>query len=904
MNGRLHLGHAFTLLKVDAQIKYKQLQGTNVLFPFAFHCSGVPIKAAADTLKEEIEQGVNETTDRRTSPQPPYQYHIMMDMDIPPNEIPSFVNYTKWFEYFPTKAQEDLKQLGISVDWRRSFITTHVNPYYDKFVQWYFKKLMKKGYIKHGNQYTVWSLKEQQPVSDHGRREGEGVKPTRYTMIKTPIESSKYCSFGSDTYLIAMTSQPDNIQHQTEFHVHPTYKYGMYELNNGDYVVCNESAAVSLAYQGHTHKFGKPKSVNNFVVTGDILSNCKAQNVATGEWIPIVCDHTVVTSKGSGIVCFAAKDAGNTLSNANKNCGVVSKTNVVTTDVVPSDRKFDYYQLDQPVITRSGSNCVVAYTPQWYIDYSNKDWCNAVKDHIINKMVSPEITKTQLLESIDWLHEKSFGRDATQNIGTKLPWDSSQTIDSLSDSTVYMMYYTVSHYLHKDINGSAPANVKLEEWTDRTMDYIFGDDTMDRPSPVYYDANRELRVSENIDIFEKMRDEFRYWYPLNLRVSGKDLLKNHLPFCLFHHVALLGSKLTPLDFRVNGYIQINNQKMSKSQGNFITIAEAIQKFGVDATRFTLADAGDDPTSDANFNTSTAISIKGKLERKLERTKKYIELCNNDRLNNDNNDLTTDRFSDFFKNRCGMCIEKTKEAYEQMRLKDVCYWAYFELEKYKKQYEMFAGENTDRNLMLRYTKDQALLLYPIIPHFAKTIINLIDKQVPSSNAGGVDTLCYEFPKWTYQQSVVDTADFYNRIWNSINVALKDTRKDGQTTGKSVRNIKIVCAKNFPEWTYLIRDILLQSNLEDNPKNVMKNVAMVVNKQQIDKKDKKIVMTSVKKAVQNKDMSEFSTETKPDIVDIHAIMDIMSRRLDIPIVVQIVDRDSKIVPDKPKIEINIS
>eukprot|EP00960_Hanusia_phi_P035298 751614-Hanusia_phi.AAC.1 len=27
------------------------------------------------------------------------------------------------------------------VDWRRSFITTNVNPYYDSFIQWQFHKL-------------------------------------------------------------------------------------------------------------------------------------------------------------------------------------------------------------------------------------------------------------------------------------------------------------------------------------------------------------------------------------------------------------------------------------------------------------------------------------------------------------------------------------------------------------------------------------------------------------------------------------------------------------------------------------------------------------------------------------------------------------------------------------------
>lgn len=56
MNGVLHLGHGFTLAKVDFECQYQRLKGKNVLFPFGFHCTGMPICAAADRLKREIKQ--------------------------------------------------------------------------------------------------------------------------------------------------------------------------------------------------------------------------------------------------------------------------------------------------------------------------------------------------------------------------------------------------------------------------------------------------------------------------------------------------------------------------------------------------------------------------------------------------------------------------------------------------------------------------------------------------------------------------------------------------------------------------------------------------------------------------------------------------------------------------------
>ncbi len=37
--------------------------------------------------------------------------------------------------------------MGCGVDWRRSFITTDVNPYYDSFVAWQFWTLYKAGKV-------------------------------------------------------------------------------------------------------------------------------------------------------------------------------------------------------------------------------------------------------------------------------------------------------------------------------------------------------------------------------------------------------------------------------------------------------------------------------------------------------------------------------------------------------------------------------------------------------------------------------------------------------------------------------------------------------------------------------------------------------------------------------------
>merc|ERR1712137_1023131 len=55
MNGRLHLGHLFTVSKADFCVYYQRMKGKQAIFPFSFHVTGMPIKACADRLKRELE---------------------------------------------------------------------------------------------------------------------------------------------------------------------------------------------------------------------------------------------------------------------------------------------------------------------------------------------------------------------------------------------------------------------------------------------------------------------------------------------------------------------------------------------------------------------------------------------------------------------------------------------------------------------------------------------------------------------------------------------------------------------------------------------------------------------------------------------------------------------------------
>ncbi|CAF4882339.1 unnamed protein product, partial [Rotaria magnacalcarata] len=54
------------------------------------------------------------------------------------DEIRRFADPQYWISYFPPRGKRDLEMMGLKVDWRRSFVTTDINPFYDSFVRWQF----------------------------------------------------------------------------------------------------------------------------------------------------------------------------------------------------------------------------------------------------------------------------------------------------------------------------------------------------------------------------------------------------------------------------------------------------------------------------------------------------------------------------------------------------------------------------------------------------------------------------------------------------------------------------------------------------------------------------------------------------------------------------------------------
>lgn len=102
--------------------------------------------------------------------------------------------------------------------------------------------------------------------------------------------------------------------------------------------------------------------------------------------------------------------------------------------------------------------------------------------------------------------------------------------------------------------ATGSANIQPSQMTIDVWDYIFF------PNKSYSAIHTDIPQST----LDRLRKEFQYWYPVDLRSSGKDLVPNHLTYSLYNHIAIWPNKdenRWPKAFRANGHLLLNAEKV-------------------------------------------------------------------------------------------------------------------------------------------------------------------------------------------------------------------------------------------------------------------------------------------------------------------------------------------------------
>ncbi len=650
-NGPAHVGHARTYLIPDVLARFLRGLGYNVLFPMGFHYTGTPILALAEGL---------------ASGDPQYVDNLARVFQVESTELAKLRDPVSVARFFHEISKNAMKLYGLSIDWRREFTT--IDPEFKAFIRWQFKKLLDSGYLTRGSHPVGWCPRHNMPVGMHDTKDDVEPEIDEIYLIR-------FVGLDGLSYVVATLRPETVLGVTNIWvNPGVKYCIAKVETNQGvDTWVLSCEAARKLSFQRNVEVVSEVsgadlvgrKAVNP--VTGRVIQVIEASFVdpkfGTGVVMSVpahapydyVALRDYVVSKRSGSwdglepiplikvegyseipardsvekLGIRSQEEHELLDNATKEIyrvelesGVMRSdlANLVEQEVVKGARDFIekevssvpvkearekiknflrssgfgdsmYDVMNAPVYCRCGTEIVVKIVKdQWFINYGDAVWKKLVLEALSRIRLVPEEARTQFVNTVYWLREKACTR--SRGLGTELPWAPGWIIESLSDSTIYMAFYTVIHKIRK--YEIPPEKLTYEFW-----DYVM------------LGSGEPSKIGVDQKVLEELRKEFLYWYPLDSRHSGKDLIPNHLTFFIFNHVAIFPENLWPRQIVANGWVLIQGEKMAKSRGNIFPLHWLVSTYSPDVVRLAIA-SGAEVESDLNLDIDVLDSTKAKL----------------------------------------------------------------------------------------------------------------------------------------------------------------------------------------------------------------------------------------------------------------------------------------------------
>jgi len=501
----------------------------------------------------------------------------------------------------------------------------------------------------------------------------------------------------------------------------------------------------------------------------------------------------------------------------------VQEAKVLCRDLmIQSGEAFAYSEPASEVVSRSGCKCVVAQANQWYLAYGEADW-KALAEKCLEGIntFAPEV-RNQFASVLDWFREWAVSRSF--GLGTKLPWDTQYVIESLSDSTIYNAYYTVSHYLQGGrLDGVQPDGSELFPVAcvdDDFWSFVFCKTDALPSKFVEYTQTHLARILESglfpgastaLDVLNTFRASFSYFYPVDMRCSGKDLVPNHLTMFIYNHVAIWKDQpqFWPKGIRANGHIMVNGLPMSKSRGNFITAEHALQRFGADATRFCLADAGDG-LDNANFDTSVAEAAIMRLGQLLDACR---ELMTASGLTEGKRPSLGTTPHNVFGAQIDDCLVRSCAAFDACLFREGMLICMNELPRCRDAYTKACGNQGlayDEALVCRYLEAQARLLAVCCPHVAEELWQEVLGrkesvfQCPLPSTSELEAAASATAKY------LRIPDYLSSVTARLKTRLSDVskpRKDGTLQfPEGIKAARVYVAADCPDWQSRVADRL--------------------------------------------------------------------------------------------------
>lgn len=747
-NSPQHIGHARTYTLADAYARYMRMRGYNVLLPMAFHYTGTPVLAMARRLAENDKELVKDFTEI---------------YKVPREKLGELTNPLSMARYFHEEIKEGMKRIGYSIDWRREFTT--IDPQYSRFIEWQFRKLRQAGYITRGSHPVGWCPKDGNPVGQHDTagdvepeigeftlikfRHDDWVLPTATLRPETIFGVTNIWLNPNAKYVRALVDGEKWIisMECAEKLGYQNHKVTVLEEFEGKRLIGKEAQnpvtgenvlILPAEFVDPKNATGVVMSVPghapyDYVALENIRLNkkCLAEYGIQAELVEAIKPISVIEVPGYSEIPAAdvvkrmgiqeqndpkLEDAtkevyrhefhnGKMRRDIEKYAGmpVAEAKESVKQNLISEGKAAVMYELlNRPVKCRCGTECVVKiFEDQWFINYGDKQWKDLAGKCLERMRILPEELRTEYLYVIDWLREKACARKA--GLGTKLPWDPEWIIESLSDSTIYMAYYTIAR--HINVYG-----IGADQLTDEVFDYVF----------LGLGNAAEVAAKTGIDlaVLEEMRKEFMYFYPLDSRHSAHELIPNHLTFMVFNHVAIFPENLWPRQIVTNGHVTMEGAKMSKSFGNIIPLREGLAKFGADPIRLSVLGTAE-LLQDADFSPAVAKAMRDRLERlyrlTFEISKRPLE------------EKELGPVDKWMLSRLQEHIMRATESMEKLAVRKVINTILFELEQdvqwYQKRVET-SKNNAPVKTLREVLNVQTRMLAPFAPHVCEELWEML------------------------------------------------------------------------------------------------------------------------------------------------------------------------------------
>ncbi|MGD8505789.1 MAG: leucine--tRNA ligase [Candidatus Bathyarchaeota archaeon] len=872
-NSPQHIGHGRTYTLADAHARYMRMKGYNVLLPMAFHYTGTPVFAMSNRLVANDEDLIDT---------------FVRIYKVPEKLLKNFHEPLNMARYFHEEIKAGMKEIGYSIDWRREFTT--IDPQYNRFIEWQFEKLRQRGYISQGSHPVGWCPSEGNPVGQHDTQGDVEPDIGEFTLIKFKF---------NEWILPAATLRPETIFGATNMWLNPKVEYVKARVDNEPWIVSKESVeklrylnrkveivevfmgsqligkfvknpvtdqevlilpaefvdprnatGVVMSVPGHApydyvalENLGKAKAqLKGFGLTPETVARIKPISIITvseyGEFpagdvvrkMGIIIQMDPKLEDATKEVYRHEFHTGKMKPNTGKYAGltVAEAKDKVRDDLIEENKADSMYELmNKPVLCRCGTECIVKiFKDQWFIDYRKPEWKKLTHEWLDKMQIFPEELRAEFNYVIDWLHEKACARKS--GLGTRLPWDLEWIIESLSDSVIYMAYYTM-------VTSLKEYSIQPSQLTDAVFDYIL------------LGTGKIIELAEKTglepSVLEQMRKEFSYFYPLDSRHSGRDLVPNHLTFMIFNHIAIFPEELWPRQIAVNGSVLMEGQKMSKSYGNIIPLREAIEMFGADPLRLAVL-ATAELLQDADFSPTLAKSMRDRLERlyrfAIETTKMAF-----DKKKKAPRFTTTDRW---MLSRLQYHVKRATEAMDKLAVRKAIHSALYELEQDFQWYLRRIDEEREvaiANVFSEVLDAQVRMLAPVTPHICEEIWEKMGRK------GFVSTAAWPKPN----EAKVDISAEENETL--VRNMLEDTLNINRATSITPKKICYYTAASWKWKVYLraleksisakvvqselMRELMKAADMKTVAKHVAKFVGQIideVNRMPADRKSRQL------------------------------------------------------------------